>query len=390
MSGPLAIVAPSFGQVSETFIANDVTSLAPGATVLVCQDGRGAERFGLPVLSHMVAPLTHAIPAQRIRCAVERRLFPSTGWRMSVEDDRRLMAFLREHDVFRVLAEFGPMGSLVAPTCARLGIPLTVFFRGFDASTALRNPRTVTGYRRLFRSVAHVAAVSQALADNLIGIGCPRDKIVINPSGVDVDRFAPGAPELGRVLAVGRLTEKKAPHLAIRAFAAVARDRPWARLDLIGDGPLRARCTAEIAAHGLEDRVTLHGALPHEAVRALMARAAVLVQHSITAPDGDMEGLPISICEAMATALPVVATRHSGIPEAVAEGETGLLVDECDVDGMAAALGALLDDPARAAAMGAAGRFRVEARFSHAACQAALRGLLGLPDPQTAAVSAVR
>jgi glycosyltransferase involved in cell wall biosynthesis len=223
--------------------------------------------------------------------------------------------------------------------------------------------------------------VSQAIADRLRAVGCPPDRLHVVPSGVDAARFRPGAPEPGRVLAVGRLTEKKAPHLTIRAFAVAARTAPGARLDMVGDGPLRPLCDAEIAAHGLGDRVALHGSLPHAEVAALMRRAAVFAQHSLTAPNGDAEGLPGAVVEAMACGLPVVATRHSGIPEAVVEGETGLLVGEGDVEGMGAALGALLADPARAAAMGAAGRARALERFTTERCHAQVRAVLGLPDP---------
>jgi glycosyltransferase involved in cell wall biosynthesis len=317
-------------------------------------------------------------PWERVRNAMWRRLFPNTGWEMSMQDEMRLTAYLRAHKIDVVLAEFGPMGALVAPACARLGVPLAVYFRGFDASAALRNPRTVRRYRRMFRTVSHVFAVSEALAARLRAIGCPADRIHVAPSGVEPDRFPPGAPEPGRVVAVGRLTEKKAPHLTIRAFALAARAAPEARLDVVGEGPLRAACEAEIAAQGLEGRVALHGALPHAGVAALLARAAVFVQHSVTAPDGDVEGLPISICEAMASAVPVVATRHSGIPEAVVDGETGLLVEEGDVEGMGAAIAGLLAAPAHAAALGAAGRRRAEARFSLAARHAELRALIGL------------
>jgi glycosyltransferase involved in cell wall biosynthesis len=109
-----------------------------------------------------------------------------------------------------------------------------------------------------------------------------------------------------------------------------------------------------------------------------MRRAAVFVQHSVTAPDGDTEGLPVGLLEAMAAGLAVVATRHAGIPEAVVEGETGLLVDEHDAAAMAAALVALLRDPERTRRLGAAGRARVLARFTHDHVAARLRDILGL------------
>ena len=126
-------------------------------------------------------------------------------------------------------------------------------------------------------------------------------------------------------------------------------------------------------------RVTLHGALDHAACGALMRRAAVFAQHSVTASNGDTEGFPVAIAEAMASALPVVATRHSGIPEGVVDGETGLLVAEGDVAAMGAALARLLADPGLAARMGAAGRARARATLDQETARARLRDILGLP-----------
>ena len=110
-----------------------------------------------------------------------------------------------------------------------------------------------------------------------------------------------------------------------------------------------------------------------------MHRAAIFVQHSVTASNGDTEGFPVVIAEAMVSALPVVSTRHSGIPEGVVEGETGLLVAEGDVDGMGAALARLLADPSLAAKMGAAGRARALEKLDQNRARARLREILGLP-----------
>jgi glycosyltransferase involved in cell wall biosynthesis len=180
------------------------------------------------------------------------------------------------------------------------------------------------------------------------------------------------------VLALGRLVEKKAPHLTIRAFALAAKDHPQARLDLVGDGPLRGAAEAALAESGLGNRITLHGALPHDACRALMRRAQIFAQHSVTAANGDTEGAPVAVAEAMATALPVVATRHSGIPEQVLDGETGLLVAEGDVAGMGAALSRLLADPGLAARMGEAGRARALERLDQTRLYGELRTILGI------------
>jgi glycosyltransferase involved in cell wall biosynthesis len=375
----LALVAPSFGQLSETFIADHVRTLAPGRTVLVSQDGRGSAGYGCPVLAHVQPGFTAFGPVDGFIKDLRFRLRRRFGPALAFDDRMRMMAFLKEQGVTVVLAEFGPTGVLAADVCAALGLPLFVYFYGVDASANLRHATIRRRYRHLWRRATGVICISRFLADRLVeATGCPERLIEVIPCGVDPARFPPAASEPGRVLALGRLVEKKAPHLTVRAFAAAAAAHPQARLDLVGDGPLRPLVEAAVAETGMAERVTLHGALAHDACAALMRRAAIFVQHSVTAPNGDTEGFPIAIVEAMASALPVVSTRHSGIPEGVEDGVTGLLVAEGDVAGMGAGLARLLADPALAARMGAAGHARFLADFTQDGCRARLRGVLGL------------
>jgi colanic acid/amylovoran biosynthesis glycosyltransferase len=378
--GRLAIVCPTFNQVSETFVADHVRSLAPGRTVLICRDGRGAERFGCPVLSHVNPDYTHFDRAGQLRNAALPRLRRFFGWgpNLALSDRMRLIEFLRLQEVSVVLAEFGYSGAMVAEVCHRLGLPLFVYFRGHDATSHRRFAPLRRRYQRMFRTAQGFIAESRFLADEVRSIGCPEARLHVVTSGMDPAQFGPGEPEPGRIVAIGRLVEMKAPHLTIEAFARIAGRFPQARLDLVGDGLLRGRCEAAIAAHGLEGRVTMHGYLSHDGVAALMRRASMFVQHSVTDPVGNIEGFPVAIAEAMATALPVVSTRHSGIPEHVADGVTGWLVAEHDVAGMAEAMARLMEDPERARAMGRAGRTYALEHLTRARNHVRLREILGL------------
>ena len=132
---------------------------------------------------------------------------------------------------------------------------------------------------------------------------------------------------------------------------------------MIGDGPLAAKCQTMVRELDLSKRVRIHGAQVHHVVYRYMQEATLFVQHSVTAANGDAEGLPVSILEAMASGLPIVSTRHAAIPEAVRDNVTGWLVDEYDLDGMATAMADLLDDPARAARFGVAGRELILANY---------------------------
>jgi glycosyltransferase involved in cell wall biosynthesis len=149
-----------------------------------------------------------------------------------------------------------------------------------------------------------------------------------------------------------------------------------ANLKIIGDGPMTDDVAQAVVRLGVADDVELDGRQPHEKVQAAFRDADIYVQHSVTAPDGDEEGLPVSITEALAAGLPVIATRHSGIPEVVREGETGYLVDEHDAAGMGRRMAALARNRPAWARLGGAGQALLRAEFAVPVVQAQLRALL--------------
>ncbi|MEY8096900.1 glycosyltransferase [Falsihalocynthiibacter sp. S25ZX9] len=374
----LAIVAPSFNQPSETFIRNHVRTIAPESTVLICENAEKADEQGLPVLGgigNLAATDTFAGFLQR---AFRWRWRKYVDARLQGQDKKRIISFLQAHNVVRVLAEFGPMGCRVAAATTQLGIPLFVHFHGYDATSHLRDARWRRHYRQLFREASGIIVPSQFLAVKLIAAGCPEDLISVSANGIDLDCFEPSTQEAGRVLAVGRLVEKKAPHLSLQAFAQVREVLPEAHLDLVGDGPLRETCEAEIDRLEIRGNVTIHGMLSSEEVLPLFGKAAVFIQHSVTAPNGDTESFGISLVEAMASGIPVIVTRHNGFPETVGDGETGVLVDEHDVDSMARSMIEILTNPERAEAMGRAGIARAANLFSSDIAAQRLRRIMDI------------
>lgn len=257
-----------------------------------------------------------------------------------------------------VLAQFGPTAVRLVPPCRRLNIPLVAHFHGFDASADDVLEKYRTGYRDLFSSAACLVVVSEAMRTRLIAEGAPPEKTVVNVYGVDCARFGGADPQKAPpvFLAAGRFVPKKSPHSTIRAFAKVYRQNDQARLRMIGDGPLLEECRRLAGLLDVEPAVTFLGAQPHEAVAREMRRARAFVQHSVRASNGDCEGTPVAILEAGASGLPVVATRHGGIPEVVVDGTTGLLVDEFDVPAMAEQMRLLAADPELAGRLGRAAR----------------------------------
>jgi glycosyltransferase involved in cell wall biosynthesis len=270
--------------------------------------------------------------------------------------------FLRRHGVRVVLGEYLDQFVEFAPLLDRLGLPYVVQGHGIDVSAALRGEGAAESYLA-YRSARAVLTRCEPHRRRLIDLGLPRDRVQVNPGGIElptcVPKRAPAAAR--RLLAIGRMTPKKGPIFLLEAFRRAALRDPGLTLDYVGDGELLAAARQFVAACGLEGRVRLHGAAPEATKAGLLADCGTFVQHSLTDPGtGDEEGLPTTIQEAMAHGLAVVATRHAGIPEAVIEGETGLLVDEGDVGAMAKAFLAVLPIAAR---LGAAGRRRAEALY---------------------------
>ncbi|MEL6641021.1 MAG: glycosyltransferase [Pseudomonadota bacterium] len=238
-----------------------------------------------------------------------------------------------------ILAEFGNVALRVAPVANQLGIPIFTYFRGADASSQLRAPLRAAGYRRMMARLDGVFAVSQFLLDELASVGAIHPNSHVVPSGVNTELFMPLEKREGSFLMVGRLVEKKRPDITVRAFCENAQNFDGITLDIVGDGPMLEQCKTIVQNYEMNDRIVFHGARPHDFVRDILGRSEVFLQHSVRAPNGNTEGLPTAIQEAMACGLAIVSTRHAGIPEAVTEGENGYLVDEGDLDGFAAAIG---------------------------------------------------
>jgi glycosyltransferase involved in cell wall biosynthesis len=279
---------------------------------------------------------------------------------------------IRHHRPDVLMVEFGFHAVRVMEAAAWSGVPLVVHFRGSDASAHRRIGVLQERYRRLMALVAGVIVKSQPMRSALLALGAPGEHLIVSPSGADEQLFGNGACPASAppvFVAVGRFVAKKGPLLTIEAFGRMLHDLPdllrcQARLVMVGEGPLLGEATELVAALDLARAVTLAGVCSHQEVAQLLVGARGFVQHSLVAPDGDSEGSPVSVMEAQLSGLPVVATRHGGIPEVVVEGATGFLVEEGDVEGMAKAMARLALDPVLAERLGAAARTRALGQFT--------------------------
>lgn len=235
----------------------------------------------------------------------------------------------------------------------RVGRHVHTHHHGLLPTVSRRQQRMVAWASRL--TYAFVC-VSEDSARQMVEGGVPERKVRTLANGIDLDRFAfQGSNPAGPAVVVARLSPEKDIANLIRAAAIVVAGDPAFRLEIAGDGPCREDLVRLAAELRLGDRVTFLGEIRE--VPALLGRASLFVLPSRT------EGISLTLLEAMARGLPIVATRVGGNPEVVADGTTGLLVPPQDPAGLAAAIATLRRDPFEAQAMGRAGRHRAEARF---------------------------
>lgn len=290
---------------------------------------------------------------------LRRRFFPSPS------DLNLTTAFLREQKIEVVLAEYGTTGAFITPACEAAAVPLVVHFHGFDAAQRTILEKFGNSYSKMFAYASGVVVVSQAMRQKLAALGCPAEKLTVTHCGPHPS-FFDIKPDYSsnKILAVGRLCEKKAPHLALLAFKLAAEECPELNFCLLGNGELLGVCEDLIAALELREKVRLMGMASPEIVREQMAGSFLFAQHSVVAANGDSEGTPVAVLEAGAAGLPIASTRHAGICDVVIPGKTGLLVAERDVAGMAKAIITLAQDRSRAQTMGEAARIHVASHFT--------------------------
>jgi colanic acid/amylovoran biosynthesis glycosyltransferase len=256
-------------------------------------------------------------------------------------------------------------GVLIRRQQGQLAGKLVTTFYGADLTCHVaRHGEQV--YAELFKRGDAFLEICDCFRSRLIQIGCPPDRIGHQSLGIDPGRFAflarrRDAGEPVRVVSIARLVEKKGIEQALRALACIRTSTPI-EYTIIGDGTLRP--TLERLARDVRAsvRVRFAGWLQQDEVAEALRVAHLLMAPSVTAADGDQEGTPVAILEALATGLPVLSTWHSGIPELVEDGVSGRLVPERDVAALSRAIDELVDAPERWPRMGLAGRARVEER----------------------------
>jgi colanic acid/amylovoran biosynthesis glycosyltransferase len=359
---------------TETFVHNQITNL---------------RRHRPIVLAHHRRPGTETelgegvIADERLRprlAAMERGAY--RGARVALPSGVAALArYAREQDARLLHYHYLTDARFLLGVARRTGLPAIASAYGYDVTEF---PHMYRGLglrylRAVFERLDCVLAMTEDMRDDVIALGCPPAKVEVHYHGSPTGRFRhdgrvyeAGAPLT--VLCCARLEPIKGQDLVVEAMTRLApRLARDVRVVFVGDGTTRDRLACAVREAGLEDRVTFAGHVPHDSPALVQhyARADVFVHPSITIR-GIKEGIPGTIVEAMAAGLPVVATRHGGIPAVIDSGRDGLLVTERDVDALACAIASLLDEPQARERLGRAAAQRAQEQLDLAPRTAAL------------------
>ena len=389
-------VLKRYPRISETFVASELIELERlGERLTVFAVSRPDEPFTHRFVRELradVVYLPHRPSREPVRVArALRRVVPADArdWlsaaRYSLWPPRRkglrrllqatvLRAEMERVGIDHAHAHFATAAARLANLAWRMGGPsYSVTVHAKDIYHREVRPEHL---RDKLAPARFVATVSEANREHLHSVVGLNGNLRVVPNSVNLRRLGPARARPGQdgpVLSVARLIEKKGLSDLVAACGLLRLRGASPRLEIIGDGPLRARL--ENAASRLGIDVRFRGALPQEQVLELMARAAVFCLPCVVAADGDRDGLPTSVLEAMALGVPVVTTAVNGLAEAVLHERTGLIVPPGDPSALADAIERLHMDPELAARLAAGGRRHVERNFSLERSAALLRSM---------------
>src|SRR5207253_7726673 len=310
-------------------IYRQITALERCAPVVITQKRENAERYPF-------APV-HTVPkaAAHFLRRFWFRQVRDTPWQISDAELRALLRLLSETRASLLHIYFGQIAVHLLPLIRAWDNPSIVSFHGADVMVDMNKAAYRSATLKMLDAVKLVLVRSESLRRALIDLGCDPKKIEIQRTGIPLEEFSfreRSFPNDGewRLVQAGRLIEKKGLPVTLRAFAVFLSKYPNAMLTIAGEGPLLDELQKLARELNIERRVSFTGFISQEQLRHIYYRSHIFVHPSQTGHDGNAEGIPNSMLEAMASGLPVFATDHGGIPEAAENGVSGVLVRERD------------------------------------------------------------
>jgi glycosyltransferase involved in cell wall biosynthesis len=318
-------------------IYRQITSLRRVSPFVIAQKREEAGRFPFERITIVPKPATHF--ARRFWFKQVR----NAPWQISPREVRALVRVLDAARAELLHIYFGHIAVHLLPLIRGWRNPTVVSFHGADVLVDLKKPPYRAATKAMLDAVRLVLVRSESLGRALVEVGCAPEKIRIQRTGIPVDDipFAQRVwPNDGawRFVQACRLIEKKGLKTSLNAFAQFAARYPLSSLAIAGEGPLRAELETLARTLGIDSRVGFTGFVSQAELRELFYRSHIFLHPSEQGTDGNQEGVPNSMLEAMASGLPVFATEHGGIPEAIEHGRSGILVQESDHDALALAL----------------------------------------------------
>ena len=343
-------------------IYRQITSLKRVSPFVITQKREEAARYPFDRIAVVAKPATHFL--RRIWFKQLR----DAPWQLSAGELKRLLGLLDDVNAKLLHIYFGHIAVHLLPLIRAWPRPTVVSFHGADAMVDLEKPAYRAATKQMLEAVRLVLVRSESLGRALIDIGCPADKIRLQRTGIPIEEipFRPRVwPENGawKFLQACRLIEKKGLRVSLRAFAKFAAKHSGATFTIAGEGPLRNKLGEVAAELGVADKVFFPGFVSQPQLRELFYQSHVFLHPSERGGDGNQEGVPNSMLEAMASGLPVFATEHGGIPEAIEKGRSGILVPEQDDAALTRALLEHAANPAGLAAIAVHGAEVVRKHF---------------------------
>jgi colanic acid/amylovoran biosynthesis glycosyltransferase len=358
----VASYCSSFLKPEMLHIYRQVKALRGVDTFVVTKEVQNAERFPFDDIEIIPKRRTNLLVHGWLKFVARRPPIVYRG------EYQTLDSLLERHGADLMHIYFGHTGVHLLPFIEQWDKPCVVSFHGADVAHKPEIKDYPGKLRRLFNAVPLVFARSQSLADRLTHLGCPPEKLRINRTGIPLSEFPfvdrePPRDGKWRVVQACRLIPKKGIATSLRAFAIFKKDNAGAEFFIAGKGPLQPELEMLAGGLGILRDVHFVGFLSQPKLLDLYASSHVFLHPSEISPNQDQEGVPNSVLEAMATGLPVVATRHGGIPEAVDHGRTGFLVAEEDHVGLANAMQLITSSPVLLKRMGQRAQATVVERF---------------------------
>ena len=343
-------------------IYRQITGLKRCAPVVIAQKRENAERYPFGGVQIVPKPPMHFLRQFWFRQLRDQ------PWQISDPELRTLLAVLSETRARLLHIYFGHIAVHLLPLVRAWKRPSIVSFHGADVMVDMDKPAYREATLQMLDAVTLVLVRSESLRRAVVDLGCDPEKIQIQHTGIPLeefpfrDRTVPKNCEWQFVQA-GRLIEKKGLPVTLRAFSTFLKQHPNAALTIAGEGPLLAELQKFARELGVTNRVSFTGFVSQEQLREIYYRSHIFLHPSQTGRDGNQEGIPNSMLEAMATGLPVFATKHGGIPEAIETGVSGVLVPERDDEALARALLNAAQDPGLLRRIGHAGGGAVRKNF---------------------------